>query len=79
MERVNEGDQPWAWVFDEKVACTACDNQVDPFGVWHYHPKLNVIQCGDCNKMYRKGNVHNHYSMLQNGNVNSIYTVVLLS
>ena len=54
---MEEADKPWAWVFKEKVTCTACWAQVNPFGEWHSHPKLKTIQCADCNQFYHKGNL----------------------
>ena len=57
MAEFKEIDRPWGWVFSEekKCACSVCGEQVNPFGIWHKHPKLKTIQCEECNRFYSKG------------------------
>lgn len=50
-----ENQKPWAWVFSSKIKCTVCGDQVNAFGKWHVHPRLNVIQCPPCHTFYHRG------------------------
>ena len=29
--------------------------QINPFGIWHKHPRLKTIQCEECNRFYNRG------------------------